>query len=75
MSQPSAATSSARAARTPGAAATAYLAYKVVFAVWSLGLLLYGVRTTYGWSWLRSVGALGLLVGFLAVFGLIAAVL
>lgn len=52
-----------------------YLGYKLVFAAWSLGLLLYGVRTTYGWSWLRSVGALGLLVGFLAVFGVIAAIL
>jgi hypothetical protein len=52
-----------------------YLGYKLAFAAWSLGLLLYGVRTTYGWSWLRSAGALGLLVGFLAVFAVIAAVL
>jgi len=52
-----------------------YLGYKLAFAAWSLGLLLYGVRTTYGWSWLRSVGALGLLVGFMAIFSVIALVL
>jgi len=52
-----------------------YLGYKLAFAVWSLGLLLYGVRTTYGWSWLRSIGALGLLVGFMAIFSVIALVL
>jgi Yip1 domain len=52
-----------------------YLGYRLAFAAWSLGLLLYGVRTTYGWSWLRSIGALGLLVGFMAIFSLIALVL
>ena len=52
-----------------------YLGYKLAFAAWSLGLLLYGVRTTYGWSWLRSIGALGLLVGFMAIFSVIALVL
>ncbi len=49
-----------------------YLGYQLAFAVWSLGLLLYGVRTTYGWSWLRSIAALGLLVGFMAIFSVIA---
>ncbi len=52
-----------------------YLGYRLAFAAWSLGLLLYGVRTTYGWSWLRSIGALGLLVGFMAIFSLIALVI
>jgi hypothetical protein len=52
-----------------------YLGYTLAFAAWSLGLLLYGVRTTYGWSWLRSIGALGLLVGFMAIFSVIALVL
>jgi hypothetical protein len=52
-----------------------YLGYQLAFALWALALLLYGVRTTYGWSWPRSLGALGLLVVFLAVFALIAAVL
>ena len=31
-----------------------FLGYQLVFAVWTLALLLYGVRTTYGWSWFRS---------------------
>jgi Yip1 domain len=52
-----------------------YLGYRLAFGSWSLGLLIYGVRTTYGWSWLRSLGALGLLVGFMAIFSLIALVL
>jgi hypothetical protein len=52
-----------------------YLGYQLVFVFWSLGLLLYGVRTTYGWSWLRSLGALGLLIVFLVVFAAIALVL
>jgi len=58
-----------------GAAGAAYLGYRLVFVVWSLALLLYGVRTTYGWSWARSAGALGLLVVFLAVFSLVGALL
>lgn len=45
-----------------------FLGYRLAFVVWTLGLLLYGVRTTYGWSWIRSAGALVLLVVFLAVF-------
>ncbi len=49
-----------------------YLGYRLAFVAWSLGLLLYGVRTTYGWSWLRSTGALALLVVFLAIFSIIA---
>ena len=49
-----------------------YLGYRLAFVVWSFGLLLFGVRTTYGWSWLRSIGALGLLVGFMAIFSVIA---
>jgi hypothetical protein len=49
-----------------------FLGYRLAFVAWSLGLLLYGVRTTYGWTWLRSAGALVLFVGFLAIFSLIA---
>jgi hypothetical protein len=48
-----------------------FLGYRLAFVVWTLGLLLYGVRTTYGWSWIRSVGALALLFVFLAVFAAI----
>lgn len=58
-----------------GSAAAAYLGYRLVFAAWTVGLLLYGVRTTYGWTWLRSGAALGLLVVFLALFSLVAAIL
>jgi len=55
-----------------GTGGKVYLGYRLVFLAWSLGLLLYGVRTTYGWSWLRSAAALLLLVGFVAIFSLIA---
>lgn len=43
-----------------------YLAYRLLFVVWSLGLLLVGIRAVYGWSWLRAAGAFALLVVFLA---------
>jgi hypothetical protein len=36
------------------------------FAVWSVVLLLVGVRAVHGWSWLRSLAALGLVALFLA---------
>ena len=36
--------------------------------LWAAGLLLLGVRVVYGWSWARSLGALGLVVLFLAAF-------
>lgn len=43
-----------------------YLAYQLLFVAWSLGLLLLGIRTVYGWTWTRAAGALGLLAVFLA---------
>jgi hypothetical protein len=43
-----------------------FLAYRLAFVAWSLGLLLLGIRTVYGWTWARSAGAFGLLVVFLA---------
>ena len=58
-----------------GSGGDVYLGYELVFVVWTLALLLYGVRTTYGWSWPRSAGALVLLAVFLAIFAVIAAVL
>jgi hypothetical protein len=58
-----------------GTGGDVYLAYRLVFALWSLGLLLYGVRTTYGWSWLRAAGGLTLLLVFLVVFAAIALIL
>jgi hypothetical protein len=51
-----------------------YLGYRLVFVAWSACLLLYGVRTTYGFSWLRAAAALALLIVFMAVFALIATV-
>ncbi len=51
-----------------GVAGGVFLACQLAFLAWSLGLLLYGVRTTYGWSWPRSAGALGLLTLFLVLF-------
>jgi hypothetical protein len=38
------------------------------FAVWSAVLLLVGVRAVHGWTWWRSLAALGLVVLFLAAF-------
>jgi hypothetical protein len=38
------------------------------FAAWSAGLLLLGVRTVHGWSWWRSLAAVGLVILFLAAF-------
>ena len=38
------------------------------FSLWSLALLLLGVRAVHGWSWWRSLGALGLVALFLAAF-------
>ena len=35
-------------------------------AVWSIGLLALAVRTVHGWSWLRSLGALGAALALLA---------
>ena len=36
--------------------------------LWSAVLVLVGVRTVHGWTWWRSLGALGLVVLFLAAF-------
>lgn len=43
-------------------------ALELGFAVWAGVLLLVGVRTVHGWSWWRSLGALGLVALFLAAF-------
>lgn len=44
------------------------------FAVWSAGLLLIGVRAVHGWSWGRSLAALGLVALFLAALAYLPAV-
>ena len=42
-----------------------FAALGFVFVVWAGVLLLYGIRTTYGWTWLRAVGTV--LLGLLAL--------
>jgi hypothetical protein len=51
-----------------GAAGDLFYAAALGFALWSLALLLVGVRTVHGWSWWRSLAALGLVALFLAAF-------
>jgi hypothetical protein len=46
-----------------------------VFVVWSLGLLVLGVRTVYRWDWQQSVVAVSLAIAVLAAFATAAAVL
>jgi hypothetical protein len=54
-----------------GAAGDLFYAASLGFSLWSLALLLVGVRTVHGWSWWRSLGALGLVALFLAAFSVI----
>ncbi len=42
-----------------------FAALGIVFAVWAAALLFYGIRTTYGWTWVRAVGTV--LLGLLAL--------
>ena len=42
-----------------------FAALGLVFVIWAGLLLLYGIRTTYGWTWLRAVGTV--LLGVLAL--------
>jgi hypothetical protein len=51
-----------------GVGGDVFLACQLGFLAWSLALLLYGVRTTYDWTWPRSAGAVGLLAIFLMLF-------
>ena len=51
-----------------GAAATLLDALAVGFALWSVALLVVGVRAVHGWTWWRSLAALGLVALFLAAF-------
>jgi hypothetical protein len=54
-----------------GAAGNLFYACALAFAGWSLALLLVGVRTVHGWSWGRSLAALGLVALFLAAFSIV----
>ena len=51
-----------------GAGGTVFDALGLGFAAWSGVLLLVGVRAVHGWTWTRSLQALGLVVLFLAAF-------
>jgi hypothetical protein len=54
-----------------GAAGDLFYVAALGFSLWSLALLLVGVRTVHGWSWWRSLGALGLVALFLAAFSFV----
>jgi hypothetical protein len=54
--------------RDSGTGGQIYLAYRLVFVAWSLGLLFFGIRTVYGWTWGRAAGAVALLALFLVGF-------
>ena len=45
-----------------------FYALTLAFSLWAVALLLVGVRTVHGWSWWRSLAALGLVALFLAAF-------
>jgi hypothetical protein len=55
-----------------GAGENVLLAIQLAFALWSLALVVVGVRVTHGWSWARAlaavVGAAALLAAMLGVF-------
>ena len=51
-----------------GTAGAVFYAVALGFSLWAVALLLLGVRVVHGWSWARSLAALGLVVLFLAAF-------
>jgi hypothetical protein len=51
-----------------GTAHTVFTALELGFALWAAGLLVLGVRAVHGWTWWRSLAALGLVVLFVAAF-------
>ena len=51
-----------------GGAGQVFDVLQLGFVAWSAALLIVGVRAVHGWSWLRSLAALGLVAVFLAAF-------
>jgi hypothetical protein len=51
-----------------GTAGTVFSVLELGFGLWAAGLLLLGVRAVHGWTWSRSLAALGLVVVFVAAF-------
>ena len=49
-----------------GTGENALLVAQLVFAAWSLALLVFGVRVVHGWGWLRSLAASGAAAALLA---------
>ena len=58
-----------------GGAGDVFYAAALGFSLWALVLLLVGVRVVHGWSWWRSLAALGLVVLFLGAFAAIPSLL
>jgi hypothetical protein len=58
-----------------GTSSTVFGVLALGFALWSAALLLIGVRAVHGWSWWRSLGALGLVALFLAAYAYLPEVL
>jgi hypothetical protein len=57
-----------RGGEDAGDAGRAFDVAELAFAAWASVLLVIGVRSVHGWSWWRSLGALGLVALFLAAF-------
>jgi hypothetical protein len=58
-----------------GTAGRVFEALELGFVAWAAVLLLVGTRAVHGWSWWRSLGAVGLLVFFLTAFAYLRALL
>jgi hypothetical protein len=58
-----------------GAGGDVFHGLDAVFLAWAVALLLLGVRTVNGWSWRRSVAALGVALVFVALLVALAVVL
>lgn len=54
-----------------GAGERVLLVAQLVFAVWSLALLVLGVRVTHGWGWLRVLGAVAVAAALIAVLAVV----
>lgn len=54
-----------------GTGKTVLLVLQLGFAVWSLALLLLGVRVVHNWSWARSLGAIAAGTALLAAIGVL----
>jgi hypothetical protein len=54
-----------------GNAGTVFSALELGFGLWAAGLLVLGVRAVHGWTWWRSLAALGLAAVFVAAFAFV----